>query len=239
MRLAVCLFLLLVICLCILSGSALPLPSGCTEGCVTSFGNELGFATAANGAKVVGRSNCASATCVAPNSNYDDGVYTGVEWQCVEYSRRWLVRAHQITFDSIDNAYQIWDLPYFRKVSDGSPLSITKIKNGQGVAPIAERCLLIYDKDLDAGGTGHVAVVTNVTRHHKNHPHNDSTAPHGGSNNYWVDVGEQNWSNDSWEAPSLYARRISAISKGSGEGSEGSGDIFRIDDEHLIGWVCV
>lgn len=36
-------------------------------------------------------------------------VYSGVKWQCVEYARRYLIMVYGVTFESVDNAFNIWE----------------------------------------------------------------------------------------------------------------------------------
>ncbi len=47
-----------------------------------------------------------------------DGVYFGAKFQCVEFSRRYLVNVYGFTFASIGMAYEIFDLPSAIRVKD-------------------------------------------------------------------------------------------------------------------------
>jgi glutathionylspermidine amidase/synthetase len=94
--------------------------------------------------------------------HYWNGIYTGIEWQCVELARRYLIIRHHITFPSIPNAYDIFSLPFFMSL-DGKKIQIQNHLNGSPTLPHVGS-LLIWNKSKESK-TGHVAVVTNVTSH--------------------------------------------------------------------------
>jgi hypothetical protein len=49
-----------------------------------------------------------------PNTNnYIYGIYTGVKWQCVELARRYMIITKNLTFPAVENAYDLFKLPYF------------------------------------------------------------------------------------------------------------------------------
>ena len=87
------------------------------------------------------------------------GLYTGVKWQCVEFARRFLIQVKGVTFDSIPNAFQIFDLPYFKNLI-GIKIPINKYKNGSYYPP-KKYSLLIWKSNTE-NKSGHVAVVTNI-----------------------------------------------------------------------------
>ena len=45
--------------------------------------------------------------------NYYNNVYTGLKFQSVEFVRRWLISVYNITFESVDNATDIFELQNF------------------------------------------------------------------------------------------------------------------------------
>lgn len=51
------------------------------------------------------------------------GVYYGIKWQCVEYARRYLIDVTGHTFESIDYAWQIFDLTSAIRLSDNHSVS--------------------------------------------------------------------------------------------------------------------
>jgi len=96
-------------------------------------------------------------------SHFINGLYTGLCWQCVEFARRYLIITQGITFDSIPNAYQIFDLPYFKTLT-GTPVFIQKCINGSATPPRLNS-LLIWSSLISKQKTGHVAVVTDIGSH--------------------------------------------------------------------------
>jgi hypothetical protein len=183
------------------------IPSG---ECVTSFGMILG----SDAMGVIGYSNCNEDT-VSEIPNFvplgEGEVYAGMKWQCVEYSRRWLILSKQVTYDSIDYAYQIWDLSDVTNVTDSdTKYPFLSFPSGQSLTPPEVGCLLIYNSTDYLEPTGHVSVVVGVQ---------DNV----------ILLGEQNWSNDIWLG-SDYARNLTVVL------SDGK---YAVDDQYLIGWKCV
>lgn len=110
--------------------------------------------------------------------NYIDGHFTGLQWQCIEYARRWLLQMKGITFGNVDNAEDLWKLTYINETYEFTNVIY-------GIPPIG--ALLIYKK-TKKNPFGHVAVVVNV---HQNGE---------------VDLAEQNFSKKKWKGS--YSRRI-------------------------------
>jgi hypothetical protein len=71
-----------------------PSPSPCAQPFGTDCGRDL--------RGIIGYSNCNSDTVSNVESWVEvDGVgsvYAGMKWQCVEYSRRWLIQHRRVTF---------------------------------------------------------------------------------------------------------------------------------------------
>ena len=113
------------------------------------------------------------------NINYVNGYQTGESWQCVEFVRRFLIITKGITFDKVDNAYNIWDLSSFQSL-DGVPIPINKIKNIKNIKNNHPQKgdILVWNKYVDDNETGHVAIVTDVDRKGN------------------VFIAEQNWDNE-------------------------------------------
>ena len=118
-----------------------------------------------------------------------NGVYSGHKWQCVEYSRRYLIAVDDVTFPDVNMAYEIFDLPQFERITrrarhagarcangmrhcDKVAVDVVKCRNGQhpaddasmaaGLERPAPGCLLIWNYGGFFSFTGHVAVVTEV-----------------------------------------------------------------------------
>jgi len=91
-------------------------------------------------------------------------IQTGLKWQCVELARRYLILQYGISFPSVENAYEIFDLSSMYYVETKQPVACTSYKNGSKEIPLVGS-LLIWDKKYDPNETGHVAVITNVFNH--------------------------------------------------------------------------
>jgi hypothetical protein len=119
--------------------------------------------------------------------NYLHGNVTGIKGECVEYARRWMMIVNGVTFESVDNAYDLWNTTHVSLLSDQT------IKYKFINYPIHSHnkptvgSLVIYRK-TNKYPYGHVAVIVGV---HENGE---------------VDIAEQNQSCDKWE--NNYSRRI-------------------------------
>lgn len=177
------------------------LPAACQTDCRSPYGIELGRSDSG----IVAYSNCSNA-CVVIKPHFQSGTFTGIEWQCVEYARRWLLSEYGVVYGSVDFASDIWEqVQEYRRVADDSRIAVDSRLNGH-TEPPARGDLLIYGKALY--GTGHVAVVTQVD------------LVQG-----VVRVAEQNYRNTPW--PTNHAREIPLHRHGDG---------YWLLDPHLIGW---
>lgn len=118
---------------------------------------------------------------------YND-LYYGVKYQCVEFSRRWLIHVHGITFGDVGMAYEIFDLPYATRIRDGSQVPWNNIRNGSSPHPVPGS-VLIWEEGGEFRETGHVAIVTEVSDN-------------------WVRVAEQNVNDTFWPEGRDYAREL-------------------------------
>ena len=111
-------------------------------------------------------------------SNENERSYAGEKWECVEFVRRFLINTRGITFDEIDHAYDIFNLPYFQTL-DGMKTPIVIFRNdGKNKAQIGD--ILVLSKDVDDRRHGHVAIVVETKE------------------NGHVLIAEQNWENEDW-----------------------------------------
>eukprot|EP00760_Papus_ankaliazontas_P038631 PhM_4_TR9217/c0_g1_i1/m.64951/K01460/gsp; glutathionylspermidine amidase/synthetase len=155
----------------------------------------------------------------ACQGNHYGLVYTGWTWQCVEYARRYLVATRGISFGSIDNAYQIWDLETFLDVSVANATTsvpIVKHSNGRTTVFPEAGSLLIYDKSKSIGKTGHVAVITSTNATH-------------------VHVTEQNYNDFVVMRPRHNFSRAIPIKKNNVNAFW----TIETGDETLLGWIVV
>ena len=162
------------------------LPQNCIESCIAPYGEVLGITE--DGAKAF--SNCQS-SCVVFDPNQENGIYSGIKWQCVEFTRRWLIRNRGLTFGDVDVAADMWKLNSLTRLSDLSLVPLETFVNGAKTAP-KRGDLIIYAKEYL--GTGHAAIVLDVNARLGR-----------------VRVAEQNFSNKKW--PAGYARNIDLINK--------------------------
>lgn len=180
----------------------------CSEHCNSVFGALAGqsFLTPAY-------SNC-NGYCVSDENNYimskgQEKIFTGKKWQCVEYSRRWLIENKGVTFADVKYAYHIWDLKFVNTVANHDRKPLIRYKNRDSKIAPTVGDLLIYSKKLAV--TGHVAVIVGID--------NDS-----------ITIAEQNYFNRPWEAKD-YARRLLLDKDSQGR--------YRIFDDSVIGWLHI
>jgi hypothetical protein len=175
-------------------------PAACRESCAAPWGERLG---AAGG--VPAFSNCQPA-CVYEKPSEVNGTFAGIQWQCVEYARRWLIVARGLTFPSIDFAADLWALDHFVKVGPTTKVPARKVENGAAAIPPSEGDLLVYGREFK--GTGHLAVVVKVDPKRR-----------------VLRVGEENYLNKPW--PADYSREIPYV--------ERAGKVWVLD-AYLLGW---
>jgi glutathionylspermidine amidase/synthetase len=118
----------------------------------------------------------------------NDGLYYGYRYQCVEFSRRWLIHAQGVTFGDVGMAYEIFHLPFAEKISDGTKIPWNNIPNGSSPRPVPGS-VLIWDEGGEFRHTGHVAIVTEVSDN-------------------WVRIAEQNVDDTFWPEGRDYAREL-------------------------------
>ncbi|MDH3418796.1 MAG: bifunctional glutathionylspermidine amidase/synthase [Gammaproteobacteria bacterium] len=128
--------------------------------------------------------------------SYVDDVYMGHKWQCVEFARRWLYVNYGYVFDDIAMAYDIFRLETVRVVRENRLLPLRSFRNG-AKRPPEPGCLLIWEEGGEFETTGHVAIVTEVTRE-------------------YVRIVEQNVGDRVWPAGQNYSREIKAEATSDG-----------------------
>ncbi len=183
----------------------------CDQGCTTPFGQVLGKADGA-----IGYSNCQS-ICVKPeysflnlttgeitnhtkNPQQSHLHYIGVIYQCVEYARKWWMKNLNITFGSIDSAYQILYLTEGQNIRTNEFFPLARSINGSAKRAPRRGDLIIYapDRIRPNWRHGHVAVVVAV----------DFTTG-------TISVAEENYDNKPWQDPEHYSRKISLFKTGN------------------------
>ncbi|CAF1307812.1 unnamed protein product [Rotaria sordida] len=140
--------------------------------------------------------------------NYLYGIYTGIQWQCVEFARRWLLLRKSCIFSNIDMASNIWKyISYVERVTDGKKFQLIPHPNGSKKKPQKDS-FLIYPRNRRMRA-GHIAVITNVDRK-------------------YVYLAEQNRGFHYWSTD--YARRAPLI-------FTHEDGYFINDDYELYGWL--
>ena len=147
------------------------------------------------------------------NSSFGD-IFCGIKWQCVEYARRYLILTHNITFQSIDNAYQIFDLPYFTTLKHKKHVNIIKCLNGSKILPHIGS-LLIWDKNYKK--TGHVAIITSI--------YSD-----------YITIAEQNYDTHSWNGKP-YSRKLKIVGDNALALQSRFNDGYYIKSDNILGWI--
>lgn len=174
------------------------------------FGTPLGSARG-----VVGYSNYNDST-ISDEDNFVNGVYMGLKWQCVEYARRYLYLTRNMTFQSIEAAIDIWDLTYVTSLATGQKLALIQHPNGDSTLP-QEGDLLIWPRQGSDTPYGHVAAIVGVEQR---------------AEDISVFIGEQNFYNQMWEAPTSYTRVIPG---------KRSGNRYVLSDfgYEITGWMSI
>ncbi|CAF3894095.1 unnamed protein product [Adineta steineri] len=139
--------------------------------------------------------------------HYHHGIFTGYQWQCVEFARRWLLIRKSCTFQDIPCACNIWaDVPHIERVIDGRSFRLHPIPNGSPEPPKKDS-LLIYARNQKMP-YGHVAILTDVTSD-------------------YVYIAEQNNLYNYW--PGDYARRQPLRFH--------NGNYYIDDEDPIYGWM--
>lgn len=145
--------------------------------------------------------------------NYENGIYTGYKWQCVEFARRWLLINTDCVFDDVAMAYDIFNLESLKRINDGIRLPLMSYKNGSPVKPEAGG-MLIWQEGGEFEVTGHVAIIVRV-------------------DNQNVYIAEQNASFAAWPEGKDYSR-VLPLSKDM----DGNYNVEDSDhDATVLGWM--
>lgn len=100
-----------------------------------------------------------SSDFISDESNYHNGHFTGIKWQCVEYARRYLQTVFNITFSEVESAYEIPNA-IFTRLNDNKKMNpiITNTK-------YATNSLIVWPKDYEPDTPhGHVGVIVSVDK---------------------------------------------------------------------------
>ena len=104
------------------------------------------------------------------------GIFLGIRGQCVEYARRWLLSVREITFPSVPDAVDIWNLDYAIHIRSQQKIPFVSVPVTERLPKVGD--LAIYNRH-PLYPHGHVAVVVYVSSH-------------------WIGLAEQNMSDKKW-----------------------------------------
>ncbi|ETV68558.1 hypothetical protein H257_15544 [Aphanomyces astaci] len=145
------------------------------------------------------------------------GHCTGVQWQCVELARRYLLQHHRITFDCIPTAHDMFDAAVFRHAASRSLVPTRRVPHGTAKSRPTKGSLLLWKAVGRHAPTGHVAVVVDATDTH-------------------VDIIEQNFCFSKWPEGRRYSRRL-PLAPPSHDNAYVVATQY--DDEEFHGWISV
>jgi hypothetical protein len=100
-----------------------------------------------------------SSDFISDESNYHNGHFTGIKWQCVEYARRYLQTVFNVTFSQVESAYEIPNA-IFTRLTD-----LVHIKPTITNTKYTSNSLIVWAKDYEPDTPhGHVAVIVSVDK---------------------------------------------------------------------------
>ena len=157
--------------------------------CVIEFGNIVGHLE-----DVPAYSNCNNSFESGFNNfiNYKNTkIFSGMQWQCVEYARRHLITKLGVTFNSVDGAEDVFALKTVQSTETGKKYKFKTYKNNSNCRiknnmPKVND-VIIWARNKSDTPYGHIAVILKIEGDQ-------------------IFIGEQNWSNDAWESPPSYSR---------------------------------
>lgn len=147
------------------------------------------------------------------NRHFEDGLYTGFKWQCVEYARRWLLEKKGLVLPDVHWAAHIFSHTDIIRAVDAVKVPTVAVKNGTAARPEVDT-LLIYPS-TESNMVGHVAAIVEV-------------------GNGWIRTADQNHSFHKWG--SHYSIQLPVVEV------DGTFTIEDIDDESgkkliPLGWM--
>lgn len=205
--------------------------------CDTPFGSLIGTSVVFH---VPAFSNCNS-DMISDISNFVNtttvngtvvlDVFSGMQWQCVEYARRtWLTSSPSRSFGSVNGASDIWSLPNAILVTPtGSPtvtVPLYKFPNGNTTVLPQKGDLMIYPIQPGGFPFGHVAVVVGMIPMPT--PQSDRAFE-----SWFVLLAEQNWDSYPWAFRAKGYSRQLVVTKAA------SSQLVVVDDPQgtIQGWV--
>jgi hypothetical protein len=181
--------------------------------CTTTFGTHIGYVDG-----VPAYSNCTDKI----KSDFDNiisyngkNIFSGTQWQCVEYARRYLINKLGVTFGSVKGAEDIFALNTVESIVNGKKYKFKSYKNGLECKKKDDEPkvndVIIWARNDDDTPYGHIAVILKIEESK-------------------IFIGEQNW-NDVWISPSY--SRILTLNKNNNK------CCIEDDNYTILGWKRV
>ena len=111
--------------------------------------------------------------CKSDELNYNNGYFTGIKWQCVEYARRYIQSVFGVTFSQVESADEIPNAIFTRlednKIIKPSIYNISsKLDSLNHCLDSLNNCLIVWPKDYELDAPhGHVAIIVSVSQDDK------------------------------------------------------------------------
>lgn len=90
-----------------------------------------------------------------------EGILYGVKYECVEFIRRYYIHVYGVTFQEIDNAIDLFRIPYGTTIDTKRRVAFQAIRNAPNHVPCRDD-VVIWKKEGPYQTTGHVAIVVEV-----------------------------------------------------------------------------
>ena len=142
--------------------------------------------------------------------NFENGIFTGVQYDASEFVRHWCLLTSSTTFQDLQDPSDFWGLSSVDHIYDCYQLQLLKTPNHSSEIPVPDS-ILVWNKSLNS--SGHIAVITEV---------NPELSI--------IRVAEQGKSNTAW--PGNYSRELRLVN------DEGKYSVVDGDSE-VLGWVKI
>ena len=142
--------------------------------------------------------------CKSDELNYNNGYFTGIKWQCVEYARRYIQSVFGVTFSQVESADEIPNA-IFTRLEDNKiikPSIYNKLDLLNHCLDSLSNCLIVWPKDYEPDDPhGHVAIIVSANKDDE-------------SNISGLYVAEQNYDNNNYYRfiPSISIKNVTIIS---------------------------
>lgn len=105
--------------------------------------------------------------CKSDELNYNNGYFTGIKWQCVEYARRYIQSVFGVTFSQVESADEIPNA-IFTRLEDNKiikPSIYNKLDLLNHCLDSLSNCLIVWPKDYEPDDPhGHVAIIVSANK---------------------------------------------------------------------------